>query len=129
MNLTIIRELRESTQIISGLSGATPSQVADESRGFASIRELSGSDHLPGLPVRARQQLARFGVAHNDFLGDVPLDLPPDQHRDEPEVTGNGRMMRDLDRGNRRLAGLDALNEIGRAPRLNSSHLGISYAV
>src|ERR1039458_2282003 len=107
MNLTIIRELRGSTQIISGLRRATPPQVTDESRGFASIRELSGSDYLPGLPVRARQEFARLGIAHNDFLGDVPLDLPPDQHRDEPEVTGNGRVVGNLDWSNRRLAGLD----------------------
>ena len=70
------------------------------------------SRQLPGRAVATRKKFARVGIAQDYFLGGVPFDLPTDQHRDEAEVAGNGRVVRSLHRRNRRLAGLYTVQEV-----------------
>jgi hypothetical protein len=70
---------------------------------------------LPQLPRRAKvaaQQLRRFGVALNFLASGIPFELATDQHRDQAQVAGNGRMMGGFGRRDRGLPRFDASKEV-----------------
>jgi hypothetical protein len=49
-------------------------------------------------------------------MGHIPLDFSSDQHGYEAKMPGEGRVMRSLDRSDRRFAGFDGVEEV--APML-----------
>ena len=64
----------------------------------------SSSRQLPLISVLAGEELAGFRVADDYFLRSIPLDLPTDEHGDQPQVAGNGGVVGDFDRGDGALA-------------------------
>ena len=67
---------------------------------------------LPRLPVRARHQFRRGIVVEDALCFRVPSQLAANHHGDQTQVAGNRRVMRRLDRGDRRLARFDAVEEV-----------------
>lgn len=67
---------------------------------------------LPVSVIGAAKQLGRFGIAADRFGLVVPFDLAIDEHGDQPEMTGNGRMVSSLDRRDGGLPGFDAIDEV-----------------
>src|SRR5581483_11937874 len=81
---------------------------------FGVSRPRRASRQLIGRAIGACQQLARFLVAVDFFAGDIPFQFAAtQQHRDQTEVPGNGRMVRGFHRGDGGLAGLHARDEVG----------------
>src|SRR3954465_3228411 len=81
-------------------------QVSESRPGEPNLVTLS---QLVWRPVRPRQQLRRPRIVQNLFFGNVPMEFPPHQHRNQPEVAGNGGVMRHFYGRDGRLARLHAV--------------------
>lgn len=82
---------------------------------------------LPGGAIGAGEELGGFFVADDDFLFGIPFDGAFDQHGDQRQMARDGGVMSGLDGGDRRFAGLDAIEEVpmvvGGAVKLDLAQL------
>ena len=77
---------------------------------------LAESGEFPRSSIWPRKQFAGCTIIQYFFLSHVPLDFASDEHGNEAKMPGKSRVMRSLDRSDRRFAGFDGVEEV--APML-----------